>query len=305
MAKYAKKPRIDVYQKVTDNFIAAIEKGGAMPWTRSWSVSSGGFPTRFTGEQYQGINVLILMCSGYTNPNWMTYNQAKSIGAQVRGGEKSTQVVKWLMTKIKGDDGKVKKDADQFPYPKFFNVFNAEQVDGLPEKFFPAPAEKMNKGQRDKNIDAILTDKKMAPTNFGGDRAYYQMSVDKNQVPDFEQFFSPEDFYATWFHEAVHSTMHASRLDRSTESYAKEELVAEIGAAMCMTKVGLSSPEELRPDHVAYVASWLKALKNDKKFIFSAAKDATAASQFIVSDQMAEIATSTPDKASPSQQEAA
>ena len=292
-----KKAKIDVYQTVTDNFIAAIEAGGVLPWKKSWAVSGHtGLPTRITGEAYQGINVLILMCTGFTNPNWMTFKGAQEAvglkkdakgkfiyeeGKGVRKGEKSTQIVKYLIGGKKGKDGKVAKQ-DQFFFPVFHNVFNAEQIDGLPANFFPAPAEKIQTGKRNETIDNFFG--ALAPYNHGGDSAYYRPSTDEIQMPVFEQFATPEDYYGTLSHEFAHWTKHADRCDRKMKSYGAEELVAEISSAMTMSRLGLANPTELRPDHVQYVAHWLDALKEDKRAIFNAAKFATAATQFILGD---------------------
>jgi antirestriction protein ArdC len=290
------KKKIDVYQEVTDNFIAAIEAGGVLPWKKSWTVSGAGRPTRITGEYYQGINQLILMSTPYSNPNWMTFRAAQEAvglkkdekgkfiyeeGKGVRAGEKSTRIVKYLVGGKKGKDGKIAKK-DQFFFPVFHNVFNAEQIDGLPEKFFPKPAEKQQTGKQNKAIDKFFN--KLAPYKHAGDQAYYRPSTDEIVMPEFDQFKTPEDYYGTLAHEFAHWTKHKDRCNRDMKSYGAEELVAEISAAMTMSRLGLASSDTLRDDHVQYVQAWLDNMKEDKKAIFNAAKFATAATDFIMGD---------------------
>jgi len=269
------KAKIDVYQEITDRIIAALEDG-TRPWTKSWSVGSGNVPLRVNGEPYRGINVFLLMMEGRSAQTWMTYKQAQELGGQVRKGERSAMVTFFKILKKEQDDGSV----DKIPLIRYYNVFNVEQIDGLPERFYPQPAEVRNADERDAGVDAYVA-ATGATVNHGGDKAYFAPGPDAIQLPLFEQFNSAEDYYAVELHELVHWSGHKSRLDRHTMNsfgsaeYAKEELVAEMGAAILCATLGVSA--EPREDHASYIASWLKALKNDKKFVFQAATAAQKA----------------------------
>ena len=120
----------------------------------------------------------------------------------------------------------------------------------------------------------------------GGVQAYYTPGPDRIQMPPFETFVDAEGYYATLGHEMTHWTRHPTRLDRDfgrqrfgDEAYAREELVAELGAAFLCADLGLAL--EPRPDHAAYLASWLQVLRQDKRFIFSAAAHAERAVAFL------------------------
>jgi antirestriction protein ArdC len=294
MAKKTK-VRVDVHQTVTDEVVTALSVGKVLPWRRSWSVSGvSNMPTRATGEEYQGINVIILSMSRFTNPNWMTYAHATSIGAQVRGGEKAKKIVKWLVAGPKDKKtGKIKK-ADQFMYPVFHAVFNVEQIDGLGPEWYPAPSKPMQKGKRNEKWDDFFSawmHKEKVSIFHGGNSAWCSPSGDHVQMPPFESFETPEDYYATLAHELSHATKTAARCDRSVKSYALEELVAELSAVYITQRMGIVSGTEVRADHISYISGWLKALKDDKKAIFTAAKMAGEASNYIMGETEEEAAS--------------
>jgi antirestriction protein ArdC len=172
---------------------------------------------------------------------------------------------------------------------KKYVVFNVEQIDGLDMSKYPVPRiEIKNRDQRDADLDAAFA-RWPVPYAEGGSSAYYSPAADHIQMPAFADFESGNAFYATLAHEAVHSTGHAKRLARETlrdygksrEIRAEEELIAEVGAAMLCAQLGMEPTE--REDHAAYVASWLTALRNDKRAIFRAATAAQAASELILS----------------------
>ena len=256
-----KKSRRDIEQEVTDKVIAQLEKGIA-PWRKSWATGEG-LALRENGQPYRGYNQFILSLSGYASPYWFTYKKASELGGQVRGGEKGTSIHFFKPLDIKdkatGEDKKI-------PLMKFYSVFNAEQIDGLPEKFFPKPVER-TEVERDagaeeyiKNIPAVI--------RHGGGSAFYSPSTDFIQVPDASAFDSMEDYYSTVLHELAHWTGAKARLDRDlrnsfgTKDYAREELIAE--GASCFICAHLGLEPEPREDHSAYLQSWLDVLKDDK-----------------------------------------
>lgn len=267
----------NIQEVVTDRIIAAME-AGIVPWQKPWT-GHGGPTSLSTGKAYRGINSLILevvaMSEGYDLPLWGTYKQAQALGGTVRKGEKGTPVVLWKPMEKEKEDG----SKESFMMMRYFTVFNVAQMDDIeiPEKFLVK-----------REPVAILDGIERALNYPGGpvvrhaqqDKAFYTSAKDEIVLPLLEQFTSPEAYAATALHEATHSTGHKDRLDRGMgntfgcEKYAKEELVAEIGAAMLATHIGI----DVRYDQTAaYLDSWLTVLKDDRKMLIQAAQQAQKA----------------------------
>lgn len=287
------KPKIDIHQEVTDKFIAALE-AGTKPWEKDWL---NAMPTRSTGEEYRGINVLLLSMSGAAkqcgNPHWITFKQAKELGGKVRKGEKGTRIVFYKKLAIhdpenpKADDsGKV-----QIPMLRHYTVFNVEQIDGLPSGKFPLPNPAMSDEMRDAVAEEALRSCG-AEIREAGSGAFYDRIGDYVQLPEFSMFKSVGGYLATLAHELTHWTGAAHRLDRTKgkrfgdSDYAFEELVAEIGAAFICARLGIAGDHF--ESHAAYVSSWLKALKDDKKLIFKAAALAQTAADMVLANASAD-----------------
>lgn len=275
------KTKIDVYQKVTDQIIAQIEKG-VRPWQKSWSTApgSGGMPLRHNGEAYRGINVILLWCAGYNNPYWMTFKQAQEYGASVRKGEKATKIVFYKTLEVQDRDNP--EETAKIPMLKEYAVFNAQQIDGLPDRFdIQSKIEDVNPDAAIQYCDDFLKNTNAKISHERGDRAYYRPSTDQIVLPEFEQFNDAVAYYGTALHELVHWTGHEKRCNRDLKNsfgsrdYAREELVAEMGAAFLCAALGIEA--EPREDHAAYLKSWLGVLKEDKRAIFRAATMAQAA----------------------------
>ncbi len=279
----------NIYERVTAKIVADLEQG-VRPWTRPWSAENlagqVSRPLRFNGEAYHGINVVTLwvdaVCKGYRSPRWVTYKQAQELGGHVRKGEQGSPVVYADRFTKKEQDGNGDEIAREIPFLKAYTVFNAEQIDGLPEEFYAAPSEPTALGwpkhQTAENFVSLIP----AVIKHGGLRAYYSESADHVQLPPRETFRDAESYYATILHELTHWTKHPTRLDRDfgrkrfgDAGYATEELVAELGAAFLCADLGITP--EVREDHAAYLASWLEALKADSKAIFMAAARAERA----------------------------
>ena len=282
----------DVYKQVTDKIIADLEQG-ELTWLKPWSTGNleGRIPKplRHNGQPYSGINILMLwgasMERGYLSPIWMTYKQASELSAHVRKGERgSTVVYANTITKTEEqDDGSAEER--KIPFMKAYTVFNVEQIEGLPEHYYAKPEPVIDPAQRIEHADRFFSATR-ADIRHGGGQAYYSGGSDHVQMPAFEAFRSPEAYYATLAHELTHWTKHKTRLDREfgrkrwgDEGYAREELVAELGAAFLCSDLDLSP--EPRADHAAYIQSWLKVLKQDKRAIFSAAAHAQRAADFL------------------------
>lgn len=282
----------DVYARITNKIIADLEQG-ELTWRKPWDAEhlAGQVtrPLRWNGIPYSGINTLMLWGTaaeqGYTSPYWMTYKQATELGANVRKGEKATQVV--YADKITREDENAhgEKTTSQIPFLKCYTVFNASQIDGLADSFHPVatPAAADTK-QRNVELDTFFAQTKA--DIHTGTQASYSITTDRVQMPPFESFATVTDYYAVLSHELTHWTRHPTRLDRDLgrktygdAGYAKEELVAELGACFLAADLGFEPmPAE---QHAAYIQSWLQALQDDKKLIFTAASHAQKAVEYI------------------------
>ena len=283
----------DVYSRVTNKIIADLERGNLtwlQPWQTGHKAGDVSRPLRSTGERYQGVNVLMLwaaaMENGYVAPIWMTFNQAKQLCANVRKGEHGSLVVfADRMTKTVQDE-KGEDVEKHIPFMKGYTVFNVEQIENLPAHYYARTEPKHATALE--RIEAV--EKFVANTGavikHGGNRAFYRMADDIVQMPELQAFKNTESYYATAAHEITHWTRHPSRLDRSFEQkrfgdsgYAMEELVAEIGSAFLCADLEITP--EPREDHAAYIESWLKALKNDKRAVFTASSHAQRAADYL------------------------
>lgn len=282
----------DVYTKITDQIIAALEEG-TRPWMKPWQAGHVAGPVsrplRSNGKPYSGINIIMLwataMQRGYNAPIWMTFKQAQELGAHVRKGEKGTLVVyasKITRTETNDNGEDIERD---IPFMKGYTVFNIEQIDGLPAHYTATHPPCLNPEQRIAQAEAFFA-ATGADIRHGGDAAFYAPGPDFVQMPNFESFRDAGAYYATLAHECTHWTRHETRLDRDfgrkrfgDQGYAMEELVAEIGAAFLCADLALVP--QIRDDHAPYIAGWLKVLKGDKRAIFTAASHAQKAVDFL------------------------
>ena len=285
--------KVDLYQSVTDKIIAELE-AGRLPWVQPWDGQHAacqiGLPVNaVSGKPYSGINILLLWGAviekGYPSQIWLTYRQAKSLGGNVRKGERGEIIcyADRFVTKDEKQNAIAEgRDAVAIPFLKRYRVFNIAQCDGLPEDLY--------------RLDAPLPERKIVPQaealvqatgadiRIGGDRAFYVPAQDFVQLPPQPAFTDQINYYRTCFHELGHWTGHKTRLDRdqsgrgSTKTYAREELVAEMCAAfVCAT---LSIQPTVR--HANYIGSWLEVLKEDKRAIFKAASQASKAADYLL-----------------------
>ncbi len=284
--------RKDVYTRVTDRIVADLEKGirsWMKPWSAEHTAGKISRPLRHNGTPYRGMNILLLwgdaMAKGYAAPIWMTFKQALELDAHVRKGEHGSLVVYAnSITRTETND-KGEEFEREIPFMKGYTVFNVEQIEGLPAHYCAKPENPLPLSERIESADRFLTSTN-AEIRHGGNQAFYAPGCDLVQMPPFEAFRDKESYYATALHELTHWTSHKSRLDRSFDAkrfgdhgYAREELVAELGAAFLCADLGITP--EVRDDHAAYLAHWLKVLTEDKRAIFSAAAHAQRAADFL------------------------
>lgn len=275
--------KTDICQSVTDSIISALETD-VKPWSCPWQHVPGmsGLPSNYaTGAAYSGMNIMLLWCSaskqGFSDSRWMTYKQAKAEGGQVREGEHGTTAIFYTTLEKENDVGKT----DYIPMLKTFTVFNVEQIDGLPlndeavcpaETFEPLPrAEALFR-----NSGATIIEE--------GQNAFFAPSSAEIRLPERCLFTDAANFYVTGLHELIHWRGAKSRLNREkkgkfgSEGYAFEELIAELGSAFLMADLGIVREVQ----HESYIASWLKALKNDKRYIFKAASVASKVHRYLM-----------------------
>ena len=276
----------DVYTAIANKIIADLENN-TLTWSQPWTSGIATRPLRSEGKPYTGINIMLLWCEamqvGYSNPTWITYKQAQKLGGQVRKGSKGTTIVyadRFVKTETDSSGNEYEKS---IPYMKTYSVFNVEQIDNLPEKFY-LPITVGNPDSRLSAVEAYFASTN-ADIRHQGDKAYYSPSQDYINMPQFESFKNAESYYAVLGHECIHWTGHKDRLDRQggkkfgDEAYAFEELVAELGSAFLCADLGITP--EVRADHTAYIKSWLKVLKSDHKAIFSASSLASKATDYL------------------------
>jgi antirestriction protein ArdC len=281
--------KTSVYDIVTERIMEALEQG-IVPWQRPWT-SQGGPRNLNSKRPYRGINAFLLALSNYSSPFWTTYEGAKKAGGNVKKGEKGTIVVWWNIFEVEDTNAKGQKVTKKVAAPRYYRVWNSEQCEGV-----TVPEIKKGEFDVDEAAQVIIDDMPDAPTiSFGGDRAYYAPLTDDVQLPTPESFKSTTSYYATAFHELVHSTGHSSRLARvkdwtgfGSDPYAKEELVAEMGAAMLCGMAGLEAEYD---NNAAYIQSWLRKLNQDKRLVFQAASAAQKAADFILNREAEEPAS--------------
>ena len=297
MAK-KKYPKRDIYQETTDKIVERLEAGDLPPWKMP-IVTAGhdGMPKNLsTGKAYRGVNIWLLVMSawmdGHGSSHWLTFKQAKSLGGQVRKGEKGSLVTFW--TQYEKED-KESEEKTVLPVLKHYTVFNLDQIDGIDNPEMEG-VELLDFNPINK-AETILQGYADMPTiEHEGNRAAYHPKSDKIIIAPPEHFVSGEEYYSTLFHECIHSTGNDKRLNRSelenatrgSKEYSQEELVAEMGSAYLCAVAGIS-PATI-DNAAAYMKGWIKSLKSDKKLFITAAGKAQKAADYILGVKFDEAA---------------
>ncbi len=285
---------MSIYDRITDKIIEDLEKG-IQPWIKRWdNPEPHRRPLRFNGIPYTGINTISLWATatarGYRSPTWMTYKQAKDLGAHVKRHEKGSLVVyaNRLIVDSNHDSDHEDEEIRAIPFLKGYTVFNSDQIEGLPKHFYTPPKPRLSPIERLSNAEDFFR-RTGARIIEGGNRAFYSQTRDLIQIPPIESFHEQTGYYATLAHECIHWTGHPTRLSRldkdlksyrwGDQGYALEELVAEIGSAFLCADLEISL--EPRRDHASYISSWLNALQRDKRTIFKAASYAQRAADYL------------------------
>lgn len=277
----------DIYEMVTDRIIEQLEKG-YIPWQKPWTGVHDGAYNRISNKPYSLLNQMLLSKTG----EYASFKQWTELGGHIRKGEKAEIVTFWKIQQIEEENEDGEKIIKQLPLLRYYNVFHISQVEGVEPKSID-----LNELQPIEEAERIKTEymqrEHIKILEKVTDKAFYSPSLDYIQVPCKEQYQNIEEFYSTLFHEMTHSTGHKTRLDRleesskahfGSESYSKEELVAEIGSATLVNMLGIETSKSFK-NSTAYIQSWLRVLKNDKKFIISASSRAEKAVKYILNEQ--------------------
>lgn len=274
---------MDLYAEITNRLVTEMEKG-IIPWKKPW-MAAGAAISHTTGKPYSLLNQMLLGRAG----EYLTFKQVQTEGGYVRKGEKSSLCVFWKwIDKENEETGEV----TQIPFLRYYNVFHIDQCEGINAKYTKKLTETASPNDAAETLIAEYIDREgVIIENQEGNAAFYQPALDRIVLPLMKQFEETAEYYSTAFHEMVHSTGHMKRLARidstanfGSESYSKEELVAEIGSAALVHQTGLETCDSFR-NSTAYIQGWLSALKNDKRFIVSAATKAEKAVNYILVGQ--------------------
>jgi antirestriction protein ArdC len=285
-----------LYEEITARIVADLERG-TVPWVQPWGSGEHTAPLGLprnaaTEKSYSGINVLILWGrlfeQGFGAQNWLTFRQAKSLGASVRKGEKGVAVCYADTFIPKAEQERAAADGaepEKVPFLRRYTVFNVAQCDGLPEHCL-ARSEPLPERAIVPEAEA-LANATLADIRIGGPRAFYRPDHDAIHLPPQLAFFDQINYYRTLFHELGHWTGHKSRLARDlscgfgSKAYAREELVAEIATAFVCASLAIIPTVR----HADYLGSWLDVLREDNRAIFRVASQASKAADYILAFQ--------------------
>ncbi|WP_339688362.1 zincin-like metallopeptidase domain-containing protein [uncultured Parasphingorhabdus sp.] len=288
--RHSRQNAVSPAQRITAAIIEKLE-AGTRPWVQPWRGIPLSRPLRSCGTPYRGMNVfwlwMVAESAGFCSPYWMTYRQCAKLGGQVRNGEKSTIAIfyKSYTKEVEAaDHSEVQEEARRVL--KSYAIFNADQCDGLPERYYPkAELLEIEPEGRAENLDQFFA-RIGANIREYGSSAYYEPLADRITMPPRSLFDDQNQFFATLAHEATHWTGHKSRLNRNLKNrfgsaaYAAEELVAELSSAILGAELGL--PVSHLDNHASYISHWLKLLKSDDRAMLTAAARAEEAASLLL-----------------------
>lgn len=282
----------NVFEIVTQQILDHLSNG-VVPWRKPWT-SKIRFPRNLvTSKLYQGINVWLLLASSYSSPYWLTFNQTKDLGGTIKKGERSSVVVFWNFKEVEEvneDTGQIENK--NIPFLKYYRVFNVLQCEGLtypdqPEETYTDPIAE---------AEAIIEEYKGRPEiKHGFTKAYYNPIEDVVRMPNKSAFVSQESYFNVLYHEGIHSTGHSTRLNRETLTkqapfgsmdYAREELIAEMGAAYLCGISGIS--HATIENSAAYIQGWRDSISKDSRLVVIAAAQAQKAVNYICANKTSE-----------------
>src|ERR1700676_452439 len=280
------------YEIVTESIIKQLESGVA-PWRKPWRTEP---PTNLVSKkEYRGINIFLLASLGYGSRYWLTYRQAQTLGGSVKRGQHGSKVVFWKFDEYRKENKETGETENRKSILlRYYTVLNLEQCDGIKS---PEPHQVIHPIEQ---CEHIVNSMPNPPSLEQDSRASYRPSTDTVGMPARSAFDSSEGYYSTLFHELTHSTGHPSRVGREgimehnpfgSDDYSKEELVAEMAAAMLCGVAGVES--RTLENSASYLQSWINRLRSDSRLIVSAASQAQKASDYILGRNAAETESDT------------
>ena len=303
--KVKKQQHVDVYQMVTDRVLEQIEQG-IIPWHKPWNaatLSEDALAISYTSRKpYSFLNQMLLGRNG----EWLTFNQVKERGGNIKKGAHAGIVVFYKQIEVKTTKRVKNAEGEEYdkevksriPVLKYYHVFHIEDCEGIESKIKVEEKPKESKVQPIKRAEKIVKDYLKAQpllklhNDRPSNRAYYTPMWDEITVPMLSQYKEKEEYYSTLFHEMVHSTGHSTRLNReegmgnkfASHAYSREELVAELGSAMLCTNINIDTEVAFK-NSVAYIKGWASKLKEDTKAIVWAASRAEKAARYILGER--------------------
>lgn len=296
----------DYQQELTDNIIKRIEEAKAyadkgLTWDKPFFTNTELPFNHLTGEKYKGSNIIALWSADFADPRWMTYVQIQEFAQKTKQkihlekGSKASYITKVIPVYQKDKDGNIEKDkdgnykqvVDETGTPRigfrFYPVFNCSQINGIEPYFKPERLFQPNE-EVEMLLEAMEHKTGLLLEHHQKGSAFYVPSLHKIYMPDQKLFKSIDYYYDTLLHEMGHSTGKALNRDMTgsfgSESYAKEELTAELTSTFMAVELGLEHNPSSHENHAAYLDSWLKALKQDKTYIYKAANQASRATEY-------------------------
>lgn len=281
--------KVDIYQMITDLIVKQMESG-VVPWRIPWKGPTLIPMNMVSKKKYKGLNLWALNAVAQIHdcPFFLSFNQAKMLGGNIKSGSKGYPIVFWTIFKS-GEAGEEKT----FPMLRYYTVFNFKQTENIPENKLPVWDPFIHEFNAIAQADLLVEGWEDKPLiTYAGDRAFYSPANDTVTMPAAEHFFEDEHFYSTQFHELIHSTGHRSRTGRhslqvnhsfGSADYSQEELVAEMGASFICGILGIE--QAVIEQSASYITSWLSKLKGDKKFLMQASSQAQKAVDYILGHQ--------------------
>lgn len=270
-------------EKIT-KLIQTVEDAGS--WKKPFkSVMTNGLPTNhYSKKLYKGINIFFLWFEAiekaYQSNNWLTMKQCNELNAKVNKGEKATTIFFFKpLEKQELDESTGEMETVIIPMLKTYKVFNIDQTTLKPKE---TKIETMV--NRISHCEEFFNQLDLCPIK-SGNSPYYALKSDYISMPSINKFINAGEYYATLAHECIHATGHKNRLARNMnnkkEAYAYEELIAEIGACFISAHLNIDA-DDIQNNAAAYLKSWLKALKDDHKYLWKAMGEASRAYEYIL-----------------------
>jgi antirestriction protein ArdC len=278
---------------VTDKIVGMLDKG-IVPWQKPWRSVNDIAVSHMTGKPYSLLNQWLCDNRG---GEYVTFNQAKKLGGNVKRGAKGYYIVFWSPVEKTRINANGEEEKDVYFALKNYTVFNIEDCDGIEPKFLKADVlnEEVNPIDEAERIATAYVEREgITLESSKSNRAYYVPALDSVQVPLLQQYETAADYYATLYHELTHSTGHQSRLNRDTiaqiaafgsDTYSREELVAEMGSAFAIARLGLSN-DHTEERSAAYIKGWREYIAKDTQAVIFAAKQAEKAVNYIFGETL-------------------